>query len=284
MYWSYCGEIISQSVHNARNYIHERNNAINHGQWIYIYRLPAGTLIYPIHSYQYLMHLALWWHPPAKTLVCHLHVWIDPLGLSWFAMCPPTWETMVPFVTSQGDNSTTTPLCMKREARDLHVYFRGAKHRSVNLASYAIRRNATRKSPAVLRCRACCLSSGGSTHGKKKISSSRPGSIETRSGRETCATCCHAATAATAAQLATWSEGCAANLIWVKRGAQSLPISSDLINPNRVIVPDDKEVPFVRGPHCQIIVPLSRRGSLRAPPRKSSCQYPLGAEDTKVSH
>lgn len=45
------------------------------------------------------------------------------------------------------------------------------------------------------------------------------------------------------------------NLIRVKCGAQSLPISLDLINPNRVIVFDDKEV-FVQGPHCQIIVPL----------------------------
>lgn len=51
------------------------------------------------------------------------------------------------------------------------------------------------------------------------------------------------------------SEG-TANLIRVKCGAQSLPISSDLINPNRVIVFDDKEV-FVQEPHCQIIVPLS---------------------------
>ncbi len=47
-----------------------------------------------------------------------------------------------------------------------------------------------------------------------------------------------------------------ANLIWVKCGAQSLPISLDLINPNCVIVFDDKEV-SVREPHCQIIVLLS---------------------------
>ena len=51
------------------------------------------------------------------------------------------------------------------------------------------------------------------------------------------------------------SEG-TANLIWVKCGAQSLPISLDLINPNCVIVLDDKEV-SVREPHCQIIVLLS---------------------------
>lgn len=53
---------------------------------------------------------------------------------------------------------------------------------------------------------------------------------------------------------ATLSEG-TANLIWVKCGAQSLPISLDLINPNRVIVFDDKEV-SMREPHCQIIVLL----------------------------
>lgn len=42
----------------------------------------------------------------------------------------------------------------------------------------------------------------------------------------------------------------------MKCRAQSLPISLDLINPNRVIVFDDKEV-SVREPHCQIIVLLS---------------------------
>lgn len=45
-------------------------------------------------------------------------------------------------------------------------------------------------------------------------------------------------------------------MIRVKCGAQSLPISLDLINPNHVIVFDDKEV-SVREPHCQIIVLLS---------------------------
>lgn len=54
---------------------------------------------------------------------------------------------------------------------------------------------------------------------------------------------------------ATLSHG-TANLIWVKCGAQSLPISLDLINPNHVIVFDDKEV-SVREPHCQIIVLFS---------------------------
>ena len=54
---------------------------------------------------------------------------------------------------------------------------------------------------------------------------------------------------------AVLSEG-TANLIWVKCGAQSLPISWDLINPNRVIVFDDKEV-SVQEPHCQIIVLLA---------------------------
>lgn len=57
------------------------------------------------------------------------------------------------------------------------------------------------------------------------------------------------------------SEG-SANLIWVKCGAQSLPISLDLINPNRVIVFDDKEV-SVREPHCQIIVLLSHSAQSR---------------------
>lgn len=51
----------------------------------------------------------------------------------------------------------------------------------------------------------------------------------------------------------TSSEG-AANLIWVKYGAQSVPISSDLINPNHVTV--WQRGFFVRKPHCQIIVPL----------------------------
>lgn len=51
------------------------------------------------------------------------------------------------------------------------------------------------------------------------------------------------------------SEG-TANLIWDKCGAQSLPISLDLINPNHVIVFDDKEVSVLE-PHCQIIVLLS---------------------------
>lgn len=44
-----------------------------------------------------------------------------------------------------------------------------------------------------------------------------------------------------------------ANLIWVKYGAQLLPVCLDLINPNCVIVLDDKGN-SVQEPHCQIIV------------------------------
>lgn len=50
-------------------------------------------------------------------------------------------------------------------------------------------------------------------------------------------------------------------MISVKCGAQSLPISLDLINSNRVIVFDDKEV-SVQEPHCQIIVLLSHSAQM----------------------
>lgn len=63
------------------------------------------------------------------------------------------------------------------------------------------------------------------------------------------------------------SEG-SANLIWVKCGAQSLPISLDLINPNRVIVFDDKEV-SVPEPHCQIIVLLSHSAQSKVDKERS---------------
>lgn len=109
--------------------------------------------------------------------------------------------------------------------------------------------------PSPLECGACCLPSGSR---KTSFSSAQ---IDANLLRKTCATWCHA----TDALRATWSEGCRANLIWVKRGAQSLPISSDLINPNRVIVPDDKEVPL-----CADLIVRSLFHCLGGPARSSA--------------
>lgn len=87
---------------------------------------------------------------------------------------------------------------------------------------------------SLLECQACrCLDLPAAEWERERISSARinPNPF-LRPGRPRP---CRSGAAA------TLSEG-KANLIRVKRGAQSLPISSDLINPNRVIVFDDKEV------------------------------------------
>lgn len=230
------------------------------------------------------MHLALCLQRPNKTLVPQLHAGTDALLRQKKHVVPTGsacvfqhWVMGVLFVTSQRDNfqnlkSTPWKAALARKVKKKRLFFfvhwpaRGRYWGQKTLAGeFCIIHDAERKTwpshgmrcanPSPLECSACCLPSGS----RKIFFSSAQ--IDANLLRKTCATWCHA----TDALRATWSEGCRANLIWVKRGAQSLPISSDLINPNRVIVPDDKEVPL-----CADLIVRSLFHCLGGPARSSA--------------